>query len=1249
MPRTLVGILLVAISVVASATSFAGQARITGQVVGTVKDATGAVLPNVVVVLIDTGTGASYETKSGPEGTFVVPNLQPGTYTLTATATGFQPLTLQQVLVQTSRSTDVVVQFQVAGITEQLNVEARSPIVETSSTTVANTVTNAEIAKLPLAGRNILNFALLVPGTATSSGARDSEYNGLPGGAINITLDGVNNNSQRFRSGGTSFFVFAPIRLGAVEEVTISTAGLTAESGAEGAVHVQFTTKRGSNTFRGQVFDTIQSDKLNANSAVNNATGVAKNKLKQHEYGANIGGPLLRNKLFFFANYEQIYAPSENTQDRTVLTPEAQAGVFRYNAVDNTVRTVNLLDIAAANGLPSTIDPFVAQQLQLVNSTLGQGSLSSLNLVQNTFRFINEQTPNVNYYPTARVDYQATSALAIRGVLNLHYRDLPRNPQYPGLDRWNAGFTSTYYIFGGGADWTISPHLFNTVAAGYQSNFEEFNPGNSLAVYEPQGNRRVTLPLMTSPQITNDVMPIPRNNPVYNVSNTLTWLKGQHTFTFGGTFRRTTMYEAIGGAPHTVTVGLGTGDPATNVINTANIPGLRTNDIGTAQSLYALLVGRVSTSGGTYFLDENTKQYGLNPAFRREQQNVGGLFAQDQWRITPQLTVNYGLRMEFSGPISNANDVYSGPTVEHLFGPSTAPFQPGTLNGVANPVIELRPKPYKGDYFNPAPNVGVAWNPDKPGGILGTILGKSVYRANFGVNYYDEGLIPFQTANGNGPGLSQTLALPPFTPGTLNLQTSLPAFVRTPTEFAFPLAMSGFTFNRGFATTDPDLRTPYIYNWTIGLQREVGRNAAVEIRYVGNRGNDLWRFYNINETNVVENNFVQEFRNAQQNLQINVANGRPGFANNGLPGQVALPIFETAFGARGTRPAVSATSGFQNSAFITQLQNGEAGRLANTLAGAGANNFVYLCAMVGSTLPGCASRGYDAPGPYPINFFQANPHAAGNAARLLTNDSSTKYDALQLQYRQRYGSSGLTVTANYTYGKARTDRYGVSADLTQDFRTLRDRDLEWGPTAYDLRHILLTYWTYELPFGRGRHFNISNSVLDQLVGGWAFSGIARVQTGRPFLLTSGRQTLNQQDSGVILNGITVEELQQMVSVRPGPAGNLFFFDEALIGADGRANPQFLGYPTTPGQHGQYVYLYGPGLWTVDLGINKTFRFGGPRTFNFEALMINAFNHRNPIVGGVGGATHSIDSTSFGRTTANAIGARQVQFRLGFNW
>jgi len=1222
----------------------AAQGRTAGQITGTVKDGTGAIVQKADVVLIDVNTKTTVSTKSGTNGSFTFPNLQPGHYQLTATFQGFQPITLQDVIVETARTVDVVMQFQVSGVTESVQVEGRS-VVESTSTTVSNTVSNEEIAKLPLAGRNLLNFALFVPGSATSAGARDSEYNGLPGGAINITLDGVNNNSARFRSGGTSFFVFAPIRMGAIEEVTVSTAGLTAESGAEGAVQIQFATKRGTNIFHGQAFDQISDDRLNANSFVNAARGIPKTKLRQHEWGANFGGPIIKNKLFFFGNYEQIYSPSESTQDRTVLTAEAQQGIFRYTATDGSVRTVSLLDMARASGLPSSIDPYIANQFQIVNNVLGQGDVASSNLYQNTFRFINPNLPNDNIYPTGRVDYRVRPDLSVRGVLNLQWRDLARNPQYPGLPQLNGGFTSTYYILSTGADWNLRPDLFYQMSFGGQSNYEEFNPGNTLALYDPQGGRRIAFPngTMTSPQPTNDVMPIPRNNPVWNFSNSLIWLKGSHTWTLGGMFRRTTMYESIGGAPLTTTLGIANGDPAQNVFTTSTIPGIRSTDVTTAQNLYALLVGRVSTAGGTYFLDENTQQYRLGPAFRREAQNVGGVYIQDQWRVNPRLTMNYGLRWELTGAATNANDVYSGPTVADLYGPSTAVFQPGTLNGVADPQIYLRPKPYHGDFVNPAPNIGVAWTPGKPAGWLGDILGEGIYRANFSVNYYDEGLINFQTANGNGPGLSQTLALPPVTPGSLSLQTPLPAFTTNPTSFTFPIPMSGFTFNRGFSTTDPDIKSPYILNWTFGYQRRLSKDSAIEIRYVGNHGYNLWRAYNVNETNIIENGFAQEFINAQRNLDINLANGRTGFANNGLPGQVALPIFETAFGPRGSQPAFN---GFNNATFITQLQQGQAGRLANTLAGSG--EFRYLCAMVGSKLPGCVSRGYDAAGPYSINFFQANPFSAGSAARLLSDDAQSDYDSLQLQFRKRYGD-GMSITANYTLGRARTDRYVVGADGTQDYRTLRDKSLEWGPTAYDLRHNFQTYGTYELPFGRGRKHTFDNAAMEQALGGWAVSGVVRIQTGRPFLLTSGRQTLNQQDAGVVLNGVTVDDLQKMINVRPGPNGAVFFVDEKLIGSDGRANPQYIAPPTTPGQQGQYVYLYGPGFWSVDLSFAKLFRIGADRTFNFEALFINAFNHRNTTVGGTGGATFSIDSTTFGQSTTTAIGARQVQFRLGYRF
>ena len=274
--------------------------------------------------------------------------------------------------------------------------------------------------------------------------------------------------------------------------------------------------------------------------------------------------------------------------------------------------------------------------------------------------------------------------------------------------------------------------------------------------------------------------------------------------------------------------------------------------------------------------------------------------------MTPRLTLNYGLRWEFSGPMHNTNGIYTSPTYENLLGPSTELFKPGALNGVRDPHIDLRPSPYKGDYVNPAPNGGFVWNPNVERGPLAWLLGKqkSVIRGNIGVNYYDEGLITFQTVAGGNPGLNQSLTLNPgqpgFAPGGLLLSSSIPSLSTFPTSFSFPLAESLFTFTRGFTSVNPDIRTPYVLNWNIGIQRELGANSAVEVRYIGNHGFHLWREYDVNEVNVLENGFVDEFKKAQRNLEINQASGVASFANNNLPGQNALPIFETAFGARGS-------------------------------------------------------------------------------------------------------------------------------------------------------------------------------------------------------------------------------------------------------------------------------------------------------------------------------------------------------------
>jgi hypothetical protein len=313
--------------------------------------------------------------------------------------------------------------------------------------------------------------------------------------------------------------------------------------------------------------------------------------------------------------------------------------------------------------------------------------------------------------------------------------------------------------------------------------------------------------------------------------------------------------------------------------------------------------------------------------------------------------------------------------------------------------------------------------------------------------------------------------------------------------------------------------------------------------------------------------------------------------------------------------------------------------------------------MVGSAPPACATLGYNAAGPYPINVFQVNPFAAGRAENLVTDDGWSRYHGLQLQYRQRYGS-GLTLVSNYTYSRTWTNRYSDSP-ATQvsgagTIWTQRDQSFNEGPAVFDLRHVFQSYLTYDLPFGSGRSIPIANAVLNQIAGGWTVSSIIRLQSGRPFYLTSGRFTYNQYDSGVILNGISVDDLQKMITLSAGSNGTELFVDPKLIGPDGRANPQYLQSPTTPGEHGQRIWLYGPHFWNVDLGIAKRFRAGSGNV-GIEALFLDLFNTTNFLVGGQSndlGFNVSINSTTFGQTTSTtqtAVGPRNLQLRFVASW
>jgi len=1252
--RIYLSLLLVALC----ATAFA-QVTTTGEIHGTVADQSGAVVPNVQLKLVDENTGIARDATSARDGGFVFVTLPAGSYKLTASAAGFRTAVYTGVIVETARTRDIAVQLALGETSTSVEVSGVATPIEATANEISSTVQNQLVQDLPLSGRDLLGFGLLSAGAQRGASDRNSTYNGLPNASLNITLDGVNNNSQRFKSGGTSNFVFAPIRLGAIEEMTVSTSGLSADSSGEGAMQLRFVTKRGTNQFHGRAFEQFRNDWLNANSWVNNASGLPRARLRQNEFGGSFGGPFLKNKLFFFANYEENRAPSQSLATNLVLSPEAQQGIFRYLGTDGQQHTANVLQIANAAGFQGTVDPTVASILTRMNGAANSANVVANDLITNQIRWNLPGGPTERY-PTARLDYQVSPKLAITGTWNLRWRDIRGTQPWPGPDfKPMSEFKSTYYIASIGATYTVTPTILNEVKFGVQSNVEQFNVGENPSQYL-LGNtlRKVNFPL-TIPAIirnTNNGAE-PRNNPVYNLYDTVRWLHGSHNFVAGFSMLRTTMWDSLfgnAGVP-SLTLGVDPADPISSVLTATTLPTIRSVDLPNALSLYAMLTGRISTISSDRAVDENTHQYNnYTPLVSREAQQSFGAYFQDSWRVSPTFTMNYGFRWEFAGDIHNTNGTYNSPTIADLYGPSSHLFAPGQLNGIGSPTLSLRAHTYSSDNFNPAPNIGVAWNPTAAG-FLAKVLGerKTVIRANYGITYYQEGMLTFGETVGANPGGTQQLFLNPgqpgFTAGGLSLSGNLPPLQTFPTAFNPPFAQSLFTFGRvSFGTTSPDLRTPYVQNWSIGIQRELSHNAVIEARYVGNKASHVWRTYNINEVNTLENGFAREVTNALTNYNINQQAGVSSFANLGRAGQVPLPIFETAFGAVAGQPAVSTGSGFGNGSFITLLQQGQAGALATNLA----SSPTYFCRLTGGAVPACANAGYTGTGGYPINFFQANPFNSGASLNatgigaaydmdLITSDGNSSYHGLQLEFRRRVGS-GLTFTTNYTFAKNLSDLWAESEAGFADYITLRNKRLNKAPSIFDIRHVWQTYLNYALPFGQGHKLS-GNGLVNRVIGGWTLGSIIRVQTGRPFCLVSNRDTVNQYDAGVVLNGITASQLQDMITVRPGPNRNIAFVAPGLIGSDGRANAQFVVPATTPGQFGQFIYLYGPKYVQTDVSVIKDVPFREPVKMRLAIEMLNAFNH--PVFQAGGDAARiNITSTTFGQTTSAAVGPRNIQLR-----
>lgn len=1223
--RTIVSLLLLTLLCAASP-RLRGQATTAGELSGIVTDPTGAVIPGASLTISRPSTGFSRTVSANADGSFDIADLQPGTYSLRASAKGFSDAVYNGVAIFTGRTLNLKVKMAVGTSTQTVEVSSQPETLETTTNTLATTINPDAVQDLPLNGRDALPFAQLVSGAESGGDQRFTTFNAMPNAALNITVDGMNDNFQRYRTSTTGFYDAAPLRIGAIDEITVSTNDLTADAGAEGGATLRFELKRGTNKFHGNAFWQTQNSAFNANTFLNNAQGVKKAPYHISDFGGSLGGPIWKNRIFFFGNYEQEYVPGNQTGYASVLTPSAQSGNFSYTGTDGAQHTVNVLNIAASNGFPSAVNPLVANQFAQINPSTGK----ALQNLGTSLPYQNELVWQYPWdydqiYPTLRVDYQITPAIEWHAAYDLEWRTYPGYQIYPSDTNTNSSFNSSYQTWTTGLQWTITPTLVNEVSAGLLNTQEEFNVGHSWNPFTAENNIIIDSPSFVnggttvSPWIPNYDLPEPRNNPVRDVNDILTWTHKTHTFSFGGDFRNSTDYDTGVNDPPGYYLGINSLDPAVSMFNSTNFPDMNFNqsnqqDLLNAENLYATLVGRVNNVYGSNYVNSATHSYKTLGVMKQpEAQSVGGFYFQDAWRVTPHFALNYGFRWQFSGAIHNTNDTYTNPTYANLLGPSTELFHPGQLNGVQNPQVDLRPSPYSADLKEPSPNFGFAWNPSLTGGFLGKLAGgnKLVIRGGAAVTHYDEGWTTFEQATlYTNPGATQLNYLnagPPtntpageFPAGSLALG-STPALNTFPSSFSFPVPESDFTFGgQPFATVDPNLRTPYIENWYFGVQRQIPGNTVVEVNYVGNHSIHEWMNYDLNEVNIFENGFLTEFKTAQANL---AANGGTSFADNtGSSGVSTLPIMDQAFGQGG--------SAFTNPSYLSMLQTGQAGALANAIV----TSSTYFCNLVGNgggSFTPCANLGATAGTAYPINMFQANPYASGEPIMLLGDPGSESYNGLQAQVKHPVGH-GLMLMANYAWSHSFTNRYigdyYTADEAIDNFTTLRNTRLSRSPSPYDLRHTFRAFATYQIPSHTGSHW------LREASGGWTLSPIFEWQQGRNFKLLGGTNTYNYydnyanqpdvSDSGVVLNGVTVSQLQKKVGYYPGPNSSTprLLMDPSVF-SSGAVVPE-----TTPGQLGQLVFLHGPQFVNTDFAVTKVFPIFEQLNLNIQAEMLNLFNH-----------------------------------------
>lgn len=1235
---------------------------------GTVVDGQGNAVPGATVTLTNTGQNTQRTTTTSGDGGYSFSSVTPGMYVIEVQAAGFKKSSTKDVQALVEKTTTIPVNLEIGDVSAVVEVSAGGieNIVNTQDASLGNNFVRKQIQQLPLEGRNVASLLSLQPGVTSdgsvAGGRRDQ---------ANITLDGIDVNDQQTglnidqTEAFTSVLRVTPDSIG---EFRVTTTNPDASKGRSAGAQVSLITNSGSNSFRGNLFEYHRNTVTTANDWFNNQAGVERPKLIRNLYGGSLGGPIIKDRLFFFYNYEGMREAKDIGVSAVV--PLASLGRGEMKFLDNsgvlrTITTAQINTFTVTGGSapgpvvdvnPLTVALFASAAARYPSNTSGGDGLNT-----GGFRF-NAPLPVKQNTHTANFTWAVTSDQKHQISLRGNYQQdifgrASAFPDTPPADRWShpLGMAASH-------TWLVNSNLTNRLSYGL-TRLAYSNQGDS-------DQNAITFRDIYTP--FNFTRTFSRVNPTTNITDDLTYLSGNHTWQFGTNLRfvrnkRTNLASAFDNGTTNFGFYPQSGGSVTVPINQylAATYGAGTSvgagNIRSAQSSLVALVGRVNQYTANFIFDASGAPVNGQPTVREFATEEYDFYVQDSWKLRQSLTLNLGLRYGISRPVYETNGFQAAPNIPldvYFQRRQDAAFVGQNYN---DPLIISKAGPknslpdfYEWDMNNLQPRVSVAWSPNFKDGIWAKVFGtdrKSVLRGGVAItnDYFGQQLaVQFDAANTLGfvsryttPANTFNLTTnpgPAFTGLGMTIR-NLPGVV-VPGNLTFPLQQPANNARRIESSIDRGVQSPTNYSWNLTYGRELPAKMYVEVSYIGRLARNL-----LATRDVMTPNNLRD----------------PASGVDWYGAATALEIFRRSKynPDDGADPDFT---GLQNIPYFDNLWG--QGVLATRLANIG-------CADPGLTSTQAV---------YQASIFCVGDNDWSDMQNLLDNFSGRRlfyqsqygaldsfgtvansdYHGMAVSLRQRF--AGVTWDLNYTWSHSMDDTSGLQSATAFGsafiLNPLRQRD-NYASSDFDMRHILNFNSVWELPIGKGRQFfSDAHPVLDAVFGGWQLSTIVRYNSGEPigtinrYFDNAGWATNWNLKSSVVQTQAIKTVVDRNSGTCLGPSGmngtcpNMFSDPEAAY-ASFRS--------PFPGETGDRNQIRFPSFYVADIGLQKQFRmpWSESHKVGFKWEVFNVTN--TPIFTGIddnslgyipgnGGA-----GVGFGNFTATKGAARIMQFALRYDF